>query len=321
MLMPMTPTPLTGFRSRLALGRYTPAPLLDPDEQDYNFVDGYYNGDAADTLRMGRNRTRATLTDLIHSSRGTDQALLDRTLADLGTGRSSYRTSADSLIGTHEADLARARNGYLSRVQGHITQAEADQQAEYNDIQAAEDAAAAQSIADGVRANKAMFAQKGAGPSSYADRLGVGLRMRANTEKLQRLAAIKRANRMALEEQQRALDTNLSGMEHADLAAVYGDRSRFLDAANGQDRSDLGFGFTGQSNINDREASRLLGLETDLGNEARTDARYINDAQANYLGKRQKMPGAPADPFNFNFDFSLPSASKPLKYKLPKIKF
>lgn len=257
-----------------------------------DFVDSIYSGDLTGDLAASRNARKLALTNLVTNARQQDQSLLDSTVSGLGTARAGYKTSMDDLIGAHVSELAAGRTGYGAQIRAALAKSQADQDAELNDIIHAEDLGVTQSIAEGDRANKAMFAMTGAGPSSYAIRLGTGLRLKANADRAQRIAAIKRANRQANEERQLALDSNLSDRERADLNSVYGDRSNFLNTVSGQERSDLGFGFSGQSSVNDREAARLLGLETDFANQDREDERFVLGQQQNYLGTLPKAPKA-----------------------------
>lgn len=223
------------------------------NDQEYDFIDQFYNGDLAGDLAGTRNALGLDLAGL----------------------RDRDRASSGALIGDYEHNLGHNRSEYLARAQAEIDREAHDQTAELSDIEKAERSGMDQAILEGDRSSRAAFAAKGAGPSSYASRLAIGLRSKAASDLSQKLAAVRMANRKALEDQRRSLNAGLSDRERADLGAVYGDRSALNSRLLGDERGDT----------------------RDMFSLGRDDQRFLLDRGTSFLGKR--TPLLPRDSTNF----------------------
>ena len=286
------PKPYTKYAPKsLGMGSRTPSIVADQEAQ---FQDAPWDGTLAKGLETGRTTRKNRLADILKTSTTQSQNLLDTTLNDLAGGRNEYQTGVSSLISRLGSDLGAGREGFRARSQGQIDADRAARDSEFADFEQAERMGADQAIAQGTRANKALFAKAGSGASSYADRLAAGLRMGAETRLQQNLANRRAANRDAVRAQQLALDNSLFGAERNDLGQIFSGEARLLDTLASQERADEAFQFGAQSDIYDRDVSGQMGLENDDFNLGRADDRFVYGEKQRTLGRRDYLPRSSA---------------------------
>lgn len=219
------------------------------------------------TPQKQRTDFKKVITDILAGQKSTSQKNLDDASAALKTNRDDYSNRIGDLLAAQDAALSGNRASYRSAMQALIDKDQADSDAGYHDAELAEKLGMDQAVASGDRSAKAMFAMKGGGPSSYADRLAIGIRAKANSDMAQRLAALKRSDRLRLADRRASLEAGLSDRERSDLGMSYGGKLNLNNRLSDLDRSDLGFKFSNQNAINDRDYAAQLGLEQQMYND------------------------------------------------------
>lgn len=220
--------------------------------------------------------------------------------------RKEYGLNQTDAIKLLYSNLGKHRDEYGNQVLGDIANEVSRRDADAKNFGSAARVATDQSIADASRENKAMFDQEGGGGSSYASRLGMGQRIRANTALTQALAELRMSNtekelvrRGALTEQLGALkrgditgegqaniglNSDLNSQDNRNFLTTLGRRQAVEDTVGGRDASNIAY-VQGQQNA-------LLGARAGLRRSALGDLGTGIAVNQNAVGNDLRNLGA-----------------------------
>lgn len=215
--------------------------------QESNAVNDVFTGKLGDSLRAATdayksgadatNAANASALKAIRDQYGVDQSGAIKLLyANLGKSTDQYKNDTLTDIGTEVARRnADAKNfGATARVSTD------------------------QSIADATRENKAQFGQEGGGGSSYASRLGMAQRIRANTALSQALAELRMTNTEKELARHAELTDHLATLNRGDIAGEGQAGLNLGSDLNAQDYRNLGATTSRRQSLEDTVGSRDL---------------------------------------------------------------
>lgn len=232
--------------------------------QESAAVNDVFTGKLGDSIRAATAGYR-TSTDATNAA---DAAALKAI-------RDAYGTDQSSAIKALYANLGKQRAGFEARTSGDIASEVARRNADAANFATAARVAADQSIADATRENKAQFGQEGGGGGSYAQRLGMGQRIRANTALAQALAELRMQNTEKELARRADLTDRVTGLERGDIAG----------------EGQAGLGLTSDLNQQDyRNLAATLGrrqqIEDTVGARDLAAIQYEQAQKAGLLGAR-----------------------------------
>lgn len=151
--------------------------------QESNAINDVFTGKLSDSLRAANEAYKA----------GADTTNAGDAAA-LKAIRDTYKTDQAGAIKLLYANLGKSTDQYKTDTLGDIGNEVARRNADAQNFGITARRSTDQSIADASRENKAQFGQEGGGGSSYASRLGMAQRVRANTALSQALAELRMTN-------------------------------------------------------------------------------------------------------------------------------
>lgn len=183
------------------------------------------------------------------------QGSLDTFKNDLGSGLDAYGTQAGGLIDQFASGLNNSISQYRTASDADLLADEDERRRLRAQALRANRLAVQSAINSGTRNAKAMFAARGGGGSSYADRLAIGIRANAETDAANRAAEMERNDAMAIRDARRRRDAALFDAGRSDLASIYGDRSRLAGDMFSRQSNNLGTIYGEQSRLNTNNAN------------------------------------------------------------------
>jgi len=233
-------------RFNLALGRNDAVNQQDIG-QESDSVDNVFNGRLGE--RIGAST--AAYRSEADASNAADAAALKAI-------RDKYGVDQAAAIKLLYGNLGAQRDKFKADVLGDIGNEVARRGADLQNFGAAARVSTDQSIADATRENKAQFGQEGGGGSSYAARLGMGQRIRANTALTQALAELRMGNTEKELARRGELTGQLGALERGDIAGEGQAGIGLNSDLNAQDYRNLGANIGRRQNIEDTVGSRDL---------------------------------------------------------------
>lgn len=220
------------------------------------------NGDADYFTELGNMRTGRTLAS---NTRLTDYG------NHLTDDANAYETGQSGLISGLESRLGGVNSDYERRSTADILDDERARKRALGGFAAASRLGQDMAIADGTRSAKAMFANKGGGGSSYASRLGIGLRMRSEADAAAKMSDLERSDNAATSDARSRLRSTLFGANRGDVGTVFGERSRLSGNLFDVRRGNVGTIYG--------EGSRISGSDAAMERDDLFRTRYIQPIQ------------------------------------------
>lgn len=189
---------------RMLFGRGRGRPIMPDGSPDY----------FSELGEMRTNRTNAATGRLNEFSQGlTDDA-------------ATFETTQGNLISGLEKRLGGVNSDFEMKSAAEILEDERARKRLRSSFAKASRLGADMAIADGTRSAKAMFAHRGGGGSSYANRLAIGLRMRSEADAAGRMSDLERDDHANIADSRSRLRSTLFGANRNDIGTVFGERSR-----------------------------------------------------------------------------------------------
>ncbi len=175
--------------------------------------------------------------------------------SELTDNLGAYETASGNLISGLEGRLGGVNRDFENRSAAEILEDERARRRLRSSYAKASRLGADMAIADGTRSAKAMFANRGGGGSSYADRLAIGLRMKAEADAAGRMSDLERDDHAAVTDARSRLRSTLFGANRGDLGTVFGERSRLAGNIFDARRANTGAVYGEGSRINGVDAA------------------------------------------------------------------